>query len=104
MAASIWMFGCTDPIVDDGGDSDSDEQNAAEASKPAPVVSLSCTYPTATGSPGVGVGQVVPQFTTLSNGFMPGSTAPESFEFASAFDCDGSKVVHAIAVDTSQYG
>lgn len=60
-----------------------------------------CVYPA--GPYGVGPGQTVPP--NLSwNGFAPGSSAATTFTAEDLFDCDGSRGIHAVVVDTSQYG
>lgn len=60
-----------------------------------------CEYPS--GPYGVAMGDVVPP--TLSwDGFEPGNPNPTSFTAEDLFDCDGSRGIHAIVVDTSQYG
>ncbi len=61
----------------------------------------SCEYPA--GPYGVGQGQVVPP--TISwQGYAPGASAPSTITMESLFDCDGSKNINAIVVDTSQFG
>lgn len=60
-----------------------------------------CEYPM--GPYGVAQGQVVPP--TISwQGYAPGASAPSTITMESLFDCDGSKNVNAIIVDTSQFG
>jgi hypothetical protein len=60
-----------------------------------------CEYPA--GPYGVDSGQILPP--TLSwSGFAPGSSAASTFTAEDLFDCDGSRGIHAVVVDTSQYG
>lgn len=60
-----------------------------------------CTYPSAPY--GVGQGQTVPP--TISwQGFAPGGSSPTTITTEDLFDCDGSRGIHAVIVDTSQYG
>jgi hypothetical protein len=60
-----------------------------------------CTYPS--GPYGVAQGQVVPP--TLSwQGYAPGSNTVTTITPEDLFDCDGSKGINAVMVDTSQYG
>jgi hypothetical protein len=60
-----------------------------------------CEYPA--GPYGVAQGQVVPP--SLSwQGFAPGSTTAETISIQDFFDCDGSRGIHAVLFDTSQYG
>ena len=61
-----------------------------------------CEWPQASGY-GVGQGQVVPE--NLSwQGFMPDSSQSATVAIADFFDCDGSRGINAIMVETSQFG
>ncbi len=60
-----------------------------------------CTYPP--GPYGVDQGEVVPP--TISwQGYAPGASSPTTITTQDLFDCDGSRGIHAVIVDTSQYG
>ncbi|MEM6791160.1 MAG: hypothetical protein AAGA56_11370 [Myxococcota bacterium] len=60
-----------------------------------------CTYPS--GPYGVGEGETVPP--TLSwEGYAPGASAPGTITAEDFFDCDGQRGIHAVIVDSSQYG
>lgn len=60
-----------------------------------------CTYPP--GPYGVGQGEIVPP--TISwQGYAPGGSSPTTITTQDLFDCDGSRGIHAVIVDTSQYG
>ena len=60
-----------------------------------------CQYPT--GPYGVSVGEVVPP--TLSwQGYKPGASSPSTISIKDFFDCDGTKGINALMVETSQYG
>jgi hypothetical protein len=60
-----------------------------------------CVYPA--GPYGVAEGQVVPP--TLSwQGYAPGSATATTVSVQDFFDCDGSKGINAVMVDTSQFG
>lgn len=60
-----------------------------------------CTYPA--GPYGVDQGEVVPP--TISwQGYAPGASSPSTITMQDLFDCDGSRGIHAVIVDTSQYG
>lgn len=60
-----------------------------------------CEYPA--GPYGVAQGQVVPPNLTWQ-GFAPGSSTAETISIVDFFDCDGSRGIHAVLFDTSQYG
>ncbi|MCA9618124.1 MAG: hypothetical protein KC731_03860 [Myxococcales bacterium] len=60
-----------------------------------------CEYPQ--GPYGVAQGAIVPP--NLSwQGYAPGASTPSTISIADLFDCDGSRGIDAIIVDTSQYG
>ena len=60
-----------------------------------------CVYPS--GPYGVAQGQTVPP--TLSwQGYLPGASTPTTITMDSFLDCDGSRGIDALVVDTSQYG
>jgi hypothetical protein len=60
-----------------------------------------CDYPA--GPYGVAQGSIVPP--TLSwQGFVPGSNTPSTISIQDLFDCDGTRGIDAIIIDTSQYG
>ena len=60
-----------------------------------------CEYPP--GPYGVDVGQIVPP--TLSwEGFAPGEPSSSTLLITDLFDCDGSRGIHALYFDTSQFG
>lgn len=60
-----------------------------------------CEYPD--GPYGVGLGQIVPP--TISwEGYAPGASSPSTLTMAELHDCDGSKGIHALYFDTSQFG
>ena len=59
-----------------------------------------CEYPA--GPYGVSPGQVVPP--TISwQGYAAGSAASSTIALSDFFDCDGSKGINAILIDTSKY-
>jgi|RhiMetdeSRZDD1v2_1073273.scaffolds.fasta_scaffold1367617_2 hypothetical protein len=60
-----------------------------------------CTYPA--GPYGVAQGQVVPPTLTWQ-GYAPGSNTVTTISIQDFFDCDGSKGINAVMVDTSQFG
>lgn len=60
-----------------------------------------CEYPA--GPYGVAQGQTVPPSLTWQ-GFAPGSSTAETISILDFFDCDGSRGIHAVLFDTSQYG
>lgn len=60
-----------------------------------------CEYPA--GPYGVAQGATVPP--SLSwQGYAPGSSTPSTISIQDLFDCDGSRGIDAIIIDTSQYG
>ena len=60
-----------------------------------------CVYPA--GPYGVAQGQIVPP--TLSwQVYAPGASSPSTLTSEDLFDCDGTKGIDVIVVDTSQYG
>ena len=62
---------------------------------------VGCEYPA--GPYGVAQGQVVPP--NLSwQGYAPGSNSVSTFTAEDLFDCDGSRGIHAVIIDTSQFG
>jgi hypothetical protein len=93
-----------------GDDADDNQQEFADGvdqtvtpgndgvGEPSPV-SISCTYPAASG---VATGQVVPA--TGWDGYAPGEAEARRIEISEFYDCVGSKSVHAIMYDTSQFG
>ena len=60
-----------------------------------------CDYPT--GPYGVAQGNVVPPTITWQ-GYAPGAASPSTIRMEDLFDCDGSRGIDAIIIDTSQYG
>lgn len=63
--------------------------------------SSSCQYPA--GPYGVKQGDTVPP--TLSwEGYRPGDSSPSTFDIEEFFDCDGTKGINALMIETSQYG
>jgi hypothetical protein len=60
-----------------------------------------CEYP---GGPyGVAEGDTVPP--TLSwEGYAPGASSPSTIAVTDFFDCDGTRGIHALYFDTSQFG
>lgn len=60
-----------------------------------------CEYPA--GPYGVAQGQIVPPNLTWQ-GFAPGSSAAQTISILDFFDCDGSRGIHAVLFDTSQFG
>lgn len=61
----------------------------------------SCEYPV--GPYSVAQGGTVPP--SLSwQGYVPGSNTPSTISIQDLFDCDGSRGIDAIIIDTSQYG
>jgi hypothetical protein len=60
-----------------------------------------CQYPA--GPYGVALGQTVPP--TISwQGYAPGQSQATNISIQDLFDCDGRFGIHAIMIDTSQYG
>ena len=60
-----------------------------------------CEYPA--GPYGVAQGQIVPPNLTWQ-GFAPGSSTASTISIQDFFDCDGSRGIHAVLFDTSQFG
>ncbi len=60
-----------------------------------------CEYPP--GPYGVGMNETVPP--TLSwQGYAPGAASPSTITIEQLYDCDGSRGIHALYFDTSQFG
>ena len=55
------------------------------------------------GPYGVAQGQTVPE-TIQWTGTLAGDSGPSTFKLSDFFDCDGTKGIDAILVETSQYG
>jgi hypothetical protein len=109
--AALATFGLTACAAEPpGDDADDNKQELADGvdetvtpgndgvDEPSPV-SISCTYPAANG---VAQGQVVPP--TGWDGYAPGATEARRIDISEFYDCVGSKSVHAIMYDTSQFG
>jgi hypothetical protein len=60
-----------------------------------------CEYPA--GPYGVAQGQTVPPGLSWQ-GFAPGNASATTVTIEEFFDCDGSKGIHAVLIDTSQFG
>jgi hypothetical protein len=82
-----------DPITNDG-------DGLAVGVSP-PTKSFGCAYPI-NANPGVAQGQMVPGHVSWQ-GYVAGEEAPRVFAITEAYDCTGDEI-HAIGVDTSQFG
>jgi hypothetical protein len=60
-----------------------------------------CMYPS--GPYGVKEGDTVPSTLTWQ-GYRPGDSSPSTISIEEFFDCDGTKGINALMVETSQYG
>jgi len=107
MAVSALLGGCaqltgTDEVTLEGDPITGDDGPASVAAAP-PTKSFGCAYPIVDPSMiGVAEGMTVP-VTHGWEGYVAGEEGPRRFELAEAYDCTG-KEVHAIGIDTSQFG
>ncbi len=104
--ASAALVGCSDLT----GANDADERAEKKQKNPEPVANtpaphdISCAYPQ--GQFGVAMNMTVPSnkqwdgFAELTDTNAP----PQHHGIGEWFDCDGSRGINAIMVDTSQFG
>ncbi len=103
LAAGMMLTGCnnlngTDKVSINGDSIDEGTVVGDPPSTPA----MKCAYPT-TGTPGVDVGNIIP-IDRKWQGFLPESTEYSDVSISDFYDCDRSRGIDAIVVDTSQYG
>lgn len=84
-----------------GGATSGANSTVASAVSSSASGSNNCDYPE--GPYGVSAGQVVPPSISWQ-GYLPGGTSATTIALSDYFDCDGSKGINAILIDTSQYG
>ena len=102
------LVGCAAPLDNDTDDNRFEAADGVDEVAPVQTIGtnepsptqIDCAYPPGTG---VAQGQVVPSSTGWE-GYAPGSDVPEHIDISQFYDCVGSKGVHAIFYDTSQYG
>jgi hypothetical protein len=105
--SALSLVACSDLT----GANDADEKADKKQQNPDPVantpspVEISCAYP-AGGNFGVAVNMIVPSnkqwdgYAELADTNAP----PQHHGIGEYFDCDGSRGINAIMVDTSQFG
>jgi hypothetical protein len=107
IALAAGLAGCSDLTgANDAGDNadKNSEQPDPVANTPSPT-EITCAYPVV-GNYGVSPNMVVPK-THQWQGYAELTDTNQPAQTISAgqfFDCDGSRGIHAIMVDTSQYG
>ena len=105
LVAGLALTGCNSlngaDIVTVGDEDPIDEVDNITQDPPASP-ELSCAYPT-TGDFGVAVNQIVP-VDRQWHGFAAETSTAWEINISDYYDCDGSRGIDAIIIDTSQYG
>jgi hypothetical protein len=115
--AAVGMMGCGASDEDDTDNNKSFYVDGyTEPTTPAPASQeASCSYSLAQagGPAGVACGELGLAGCTAQNvlpithqwqGYRGGAAEPSTFNIAELYDCDGSRGIDAIYIDTSQYG
>ena len=97
LAAGLIITGCNGADEVRGDDPTDDVVGDAPAPK-----SVTCAYPTGVEF-GVSADMTVP-VDRVWQGLAPDSSVGEQIAIANYYDCDGSRGIDALMIDTSQYG
>jgi hypothetical protein len=99
-SSSSGVGGAADGAASDSGSSSSSSGGSSSGSSSGgtPGDAAGCTYPA--GPYGTSVGSILSPTLTWQ-GFAPGATSPSTIRMTDLFDCDGTKGINALLMDTS---